>query len=92
MLPNTPYFQNEFNQDLQQVNRVIAEQVQSQVVLIEQVGNYIIHSGGKRMRPLIAVLSGKVLGYTAPELYRQAARIECIHTSTLLHDEVVDES
>ena len=92
MLPNTPYFQNEFNQDLQQVNRVIAEQVQSQVVLIEQVGNYIIHSGGKRMRPLIAVLSGKVLGYTAPELYRQAAMIEFIHTSTLLHDDVVDES
>ena len=92
MLPNTPYFQNEFNQDLQQVNRVIAEQVQSQVVLIEQVGNYIIHSGGKRMRPLIAVLSGKVLGYTQPELYRQAAMIEFIHTSTLLHDDVVDES
>ena len=92
MLLNIPYFQNEFNQDLQQVNQVIAEQVKSGVVLIEQVGNYIIHSGGKRMRPLIAVLSGKVLGYTAPELYRQAAMVEFIHTSTLLHDDVVDES
>ena len=92
MLPNTPYFQNEFQQDLQQVNQVIAEQVKSGVVLIEQVGNYIIHSGGKRMRPIVAVLSGKVLGYTQPELYRQAAMVEFIHTSTLLHDDVVDES
>lgn len=92
MLANIPYFQHEFQQDLQQVNQVIAEQVKSGVVLIEQVGNYIIHSGGKRMRPLIAVLSGKVLGYTKPELYRQAAMVEFIHTSTLLHDDVVDES
>ena len=92
MLANIPYFQHEFQQDLQQVNQVIAEQVKSGVVLIEQVGNYIIHSGGKRMRPLIAVLSGKVLGYTQPELYRQAAMVEFIHTSTLLHDDVVDES
>ncbi|MBO7555721.1 MAG: polyprenyl synthetase family protein [Neisseriaceae bacterium] len=92
MLPNTPYFKNEFQQDLEEVNQVIAQQVKSGVVLIEQVGNYIIHSGGKRMRPLIAVLSGKVLGYTKPELYRQAAMVEFIHTSTLLHDDVVDES
>ena len=92
MLANIPYFQHEFQQDLQQVNQVIAEQVKSGVVLIEQVGNYIIHSGGKRMRPLIAVLSGKVLGYTEAELYRQAAMVEFIHTSTLLHDDVVDES
>lgn len=92
MLANIPYFQHEFQQDLQQVNQVIAEQVKSGVVLIEQVGNYIIHSGGKRMRPLIAVLSGKVLGYTEDELYRQAAMVEFIHTSTLLHDDVVDES
>ncbi|MBQ9682982.1 MAG: polyprenyl synthetase family protein [Neisseriaceae bacterium] len=92
MLPNTPYFKNEFQQDLEEINQVIAQQVKSGVVLIEQVGNYIIHSGGKRMRPLIAVLSGKVLGYTQPELYRQAAMVEFIHTSTLLHDDVVDES
>ncbi|MBR1818753.1 MAG: polyprenyl synthetase family protein, partial [Neisseriaceae bacterium] len=92
MLPNTPYFQNELQQDLDQVNQVIAEQVKSGVVLIEQIGNHIIYSGGKRMRPIIAVLSGKVLGYTQPELYRQAAMVEFIHTSTLLHDDVVDES
>ena len=92
MLSNIPYFQNEFHQDLQQVNQVIGQQVKSDVVLIEQVGNYVIQSGGKRMRPLIVILSGKVLGYSSPELYRQAAMVEFIHTSTLLHDDVVDES
>lgn len=92
MFKNIPYFRDSLPQDLQRVNQVITEQVRSDVVLIEQIGQYIIGSGGKRLRPITAILSGRVLGYDSDELYRQAAMIEFIHTSTLLHDDVVDES
>lgn len=89
---STSYFTDENHQDLALVNEIIQEQVASDVLLINQVGHYIINSGGKRLRPITVVLAGKVLGVSNEMLYRQAAMIEFIHTSTLLHDDVVDES
>lgn len=92
MLENLPYFQKNLANDLSRVNLVINQAVQSEVALISQIGNYIISAGGKRLRPIITILSGKALGYDNDKLYSLAAMVEFIHTSTLLHDDVVDES
>lgn len=92
MLENLPYFQKNLTADLGRVNTVINRAVQSEVALISQIGNYIIGAGGKRLRPVITILAGKALGYDSERLYELAAMVEFIHTSTLLHDDVVDES
>ncbi len=92
MLENLPYFQKNLPGDLAQVDAVINQAVQSEVVLISQIGQYIISAGGKRLRPIITILAGKALGYSDTPLYSLAAMVEFIHTSTLLHDDVVDES
>ncbi|RKS85033.1 octaprenyl-diphosphate synthase [Orbus hercynius] len=78
--------------DLVKVNHVIQAQLTSDVVLINQLGNYIISGGGKRIRPIITLLSAKALGYQGEKHIMAAAFIEFIHTATLLHDDVVDES
>ncbi|WP_107688570.1 polyprenyl synthetase family protein [Neisseria wadsworthii] len=92
MLDNLPYFQKNLESDLGRVNVVINRAVQSEVALISQIGTYIISAGGKRLRPIITILAGKSLGYDDDKLYSLAAMVEFIHTSTLLHDDVVDES
>ena len=92
MLDNLPYFQRHLNDDLEKVNAVVNRAVESEVALISQIGTYIISAGGKRLRPIITILAGKALGYDDPKLYSLAAMVEFIHTSTLLHDDVVDES
>jgi octaprenyl-diphosphate synthase len=78
--------------DLVAVDRVIRERLDSDVVLIRQVAEYIIHSGGKRLRPALVLLCAKALGYTGQHHHTLAAVVEFIHTATLLHDDVVDES
>ncbi|MDG6881822.1 Octaprenyl-diphosphate synthase [Phocoenobacter uteri] len=78
--------------DMQGVNQAILDQLNSDVVLINQLGHYIISGGGKRIRPLIALLSAKALGYQGQDHITCAAFIEFVHTATLLHDDVVDES
>ncbi|MGB0898881.1 MAG: octaprenyl diphosphate synthase [Psychrobium sp.] len=78
--------------DMDAVNTLITEQLTSDVALINQLGFYIINSGGKRMRPLLTVLAARALGYQGKDHVTIAAIIEFIHTSTLLHDDVVDES
>ncbi|ATD65636.1 polyprenyl synthetase family protein [Neisseria weixii] len=92
MLENLPYFQRHLSDDLAKVNVVINQAVQSDVALISQIGTYIISAGGKRLRPIITILAGKAVGYDDEKLYSLAAMVEFIHTSTLLHDDVVDES
>ncbi|MBN3190363.1 octaprenyl diphosphate synthase [Pectobacterium brasiliense] len=79
-------------QDMAAVNNVILEQLNSDVVLINQLGHYIISGGGKRIRPMIAVLAARALDYNGDKHVTVAALIEFIHTATLLHDDVVDES
>lgn len=78
--------------DMAAVNEKILEQLNSDVALINQLGYYIISGGGKRIRPMIAVLAGRTLNYQGDKHINVAALIEFIHTATLLHDDVVDES
>lgn len=78
--------------DMAAVNTTILEQLNSDVVLINQLGHYIISGGGKRIRPIIAVLVARALQYSGNKHITVAALIEFIHTATLLHDDVVDES
>lgn len=78
--------------DMQAVDQAILAQLNSDVVLINQLGHYIISGGGKRIRPLIAVLSARALNYQGSEHITCGAFVEFIHTATLLHDDVVDES
>lgn len=79
-------------QDMAAVNEIILEQLNSDVSLINQLGYYIISGGGKRIRPMIAVLAARAVGYQDQQHIMIAALIEFIHTATLLHDDVVDES
>lgn len=79
-------------QDMAAVNAAILDQLNSDVSLINQLGYYIISGGGKRIRPMIAVLAARALSYKGDKHVTVAALIEFIHTATLLHDDVVDES
>ncbi|WP_370553768.1 octaprenyl diphosphate synthase [Edwardsiella tarda] len=79
-------------QDMADVNAKILHQLNSDVTLINQLGYYIISGGGKRIRPMIAVLAARALHYQGDHHVTIAALIEFIHTATLLHDDVVDES
>lgn len=74
------------------VDDVIREKLHSHVVLIRQISEYIINSGGKRLRPALVILSAGAFGYAGKFHYNLAAVVEFIHTATLLHDDVVDES
>lgn len=80
--------------DMQRVNRVIEDFLRSDVVLINQLAAHIIHSGGKRLRPMLVMLAARACGYDAASGHDAllAATVEFIHTATLLHDDVVDES
>jgi octaprenyl-diphosphate synthase len=78
--------------DMKAVDTLILHRLQSDVVLINQVGQYIVNSGGKRLRPMIVLLAARSLGYQGEKHVDLAAVIEFIHTATLLHDDVVDGS
>ncbi|PPI86637.1 octaprenyl diphosphate synthase [Candidatus Pantoea edessiphila] len=78
--------------DINAVNNTIINNLNSNISLINQVGFHIINSGGKRIRPKIAILSARSIGYQGELHITNAALIEFIHTATLLHDDVVDES
>jgi octaprenyl-diphosphate synthase len=78
--------------DMDAVNAVIRERLSSEVALVNQLGSYIIDSGGKRLRPILAILAARAYGYEGTVHQLLAAIIEFIHTATLLHDDVVDES
>ncbi|CDF98605.1 octaprenyl diphosphate synthase [Avibacterium paragallinarum] len=80
------------SEDMQQVNATILAQLNSDVSLINQLGYYLIQSGGKRIRPMLSVLAAKALGYQGTQHITCATFIEFTHTATLLHDDVVDES
>ena len=78
--------------DMQQVDDVIQRRLASDVVLINQIAHYIISAGGKRIRPMLVLLFARALGFTGRERFELAATVEFVHTATLLHDDVVDES
>lgn len=78
--------------DLRKVDAVIVERAQSDVSMIANVARHIIASGGKRIRPALTLISARLMGYTGTRHIALAAAVEFIHTATLLHDDVVDES
>jgi len=78
--------------DMEQVDQVIRRRLASDVALINQISHYIVSAGGKRIRPRLVLLFAEALGFTGPERHELAATVEFIHTATLLHDDVVDES
>jgi len=78
--------------DMVEVDRVIATRLDTGVPLVSEVSRYIISAGGKRLRPALLLLMSRALGYEGTQHHNLAAVIEFIHTATLLHDDVVDES
>jgi octaprenyl-diphosphate synthase len=78
--------------DMRRVDEVIRERLASRVALIDQIAHYIVGAGGKRIRPRLVLLFARALGFEGPERHELAAIVEFIHTATLLHDDVVDES
>ena len=78
--------------DMLAVDRVILQRLTSDVALINQIAHYIISAGGKRIRPMLVLLFSSALGFAGTERFEMAATVEFIHTATLLHDDVVDES
>ena len=75
---------------MERVNSTILSRTGSEVAMIPEVANHLISSGGKRLRPILVLLSGRMLGDANPTLVRMAAVVEMIHTATLVHDDVID--
>ena len=88
MLP----FHHAVKDDFDAVNQLIIDKLHSDVTLVENIGHYLVEAGGKRLRPLLVLLSAKALCYEGTQHQELAAVIEFIHTATLLHDDVVDMS
>lgn len=87
-----PLYKGLLVEDMAALDRVIRARLHSEVALVRQVAEYIIGSGGKRLRPVVVLLAARALGYEGPHHHELAAVVEFIHTATLLHDDVVDES
>jgi octaprenyl-diphosphate synthase len=91
-MKNFSDIQNLVREDLKAVDDLLINRLESEVALINQVSSYIINAGGKRIRPLLVILMSKALGYQGINHHVMAAVIELIHTATLIHDDIVDES
>ena len=79
-------------EDLEAVEIEFARQVQSQVHVIPEIGNYLLKSGGKRVRPAVLLMSARLCGYSGPRAIMNAAVVEFIHTATLVHDDIIDDA
>jgi len=90
--PKLPPLADPTDTALLSVDGVIRERLMSRVALIDQIGHYIIDAGGKRIRPRLVLLFSEALGFEGSQRFELAAIVEFIHTATLLHDDVVDES
>lgn len=84
--------QSLIDSELQQVNQQIHQQLTSSIPLAEEIAEYIVSSGGKRIRPILVLLSAKTFAYQGNEHILLAAIVELLHTATLLHDDVIDQS
>lgn len=80
------------NEDMNAINRIILDKAVSDVELIPELTHHLVNSGGKRLRPMLAIAASKLCAYSGQGHIRTAAAIEFMHTATLLHDDVVDES
>ncbi len=90
--PDLAAIQSLAREDMSAVDALIRRRLASDVVLINQVAEYIVGAGGKRLRPMLLLLAAGALGHRGPDAHQLAAVVEFIHTATLLHDDVVDES
>jgi octaprenyl-diphosphate synthase len=90
--PAAPAMIDPVAEDMGQVDAVIADRLKSDVALVNQISTYIVSAGGKRIRPRLVLLFANALGYQGAHHHTLAATVEFIHTATLLHDDVVDES
>ena len=88
----TPAATDPLDEAMRRVDDVIRERLASRVALVNQISRYIVGAGGKRIRPRLVLLYTDALGFEGPERHELAAIVEFIHTATLLHDDVVDES
>src|SRR5947207_6385278 len=88
----TRFLESVIGADMAEVDRVLRESLASDVALIRRIAEYIVGSGGKRLRPSLLLLTAGACGYHGRDHYTLAAVIEMIHTATLLHDDVVDDS
>lgn len=79
-------------EDLEAVEREFARQVQSQIHVIPEIGNYLLKSGGKRVRPAVLLMSARLCGYSGSRAVLNAAVVEFIHTATLVHDDIIDDA
>jgi octaprenyl-diphosphate synthase len=91
-IPALPAIQHFASADMASVDALIRRRLASDVVLINQVAEHIVAAGGKRLRPMLLLLAARALGHQGADAHQLAAVVEFIHTSTLLHDDVVDES
>ncbi|MEO7727937.1 MAG: octaprenyl diphosphate synthase [Burkholderiales bacterium] len=89
---SVPFIQEFIAADMRAVDAVIRRRLTSEVALVREVAEYIVGSGGKRLRPALVILSAGAFGYQGPQHHELAAVVEFIHTATLLHDDVVDDS
>lgn len=80
------------SEDFEAVNALIAEQIQSEIALIDDLAKHIVDSGGKRLRPLLVILASHACQYSGKNHIKLAAMLEFFHSATLLHDDVIDES
>lgn len=87
-----PAYERLLAPDMAQVDALIHQRLSSQVALVNQISNYIVNAGGKRLRPKLVLLVAGALGCNSQQRHEMAAVVEFIHTATLLHDDVVDES
>jgi octaprenyl-diphosphate synthase len=87
-----PFLSQAVAADMAEVDAVLRRSLTSSVALVRQVAEYIVGAGGKRLRPAVLLLAANAFGYRGSDHYQLAAVIEMIHTATLLHDDVVDES
>lgn len=78
--------------DLEAVEREFARQVESQVHVIPEIGNYLLEGGGKRVRPAVLLMAARLCGYRGPRAVLNAAVVEFIHTATLVHDDIIDDA
>ena len=78
--------------DMERVNATILSRTGSEVTMIPEVANHLINSGGKRLRPMLTLAMARLTGYAGDGHIKLAAAVEFMHTATLLHDDVVDES
>lgn len=90
--PSAIDFKSVVTPELAAIDAVITAHLHSDVALVNQIGHYIVGAGGKRVRPILVTLVARALGFDGPQRHELEAVVEFIHTATLLHDDVVDES